>query len=222
MLRFAEEVMLLLMDDEEERFLRVPDWSLRYALGGAVLMDLALVDRIDTDLDKLMLVDATPLGDDLLDPLLAEIVAGTGKETEPHDARYWVERAAARAGEIRSAAVDRLVARGILERREDRFLWVFRSRRYPVADEGTAEREVKLRIMELLFSEAIPMPRDVVIICLADACGILSHILSRRELNHVAPRIRHLRQLDLIGRAVTDAVWEIETSLAQAIRPHFA
>ena len=215
-LRFAEEIMLLLLDDEGERFLRVPDWSLRYALGGGVLMDLALEDRIDTDLEKLILVDSTPVGDTLLDPVLAEIA----NEEGTHDARFWVERAAGRAGEIRETAVNRLIERGILERREDRFLWVFRSRRYPVVD-GTAEREVKLRIMELLFSEMIPTPRDVVIICLADACGIFSELLSRRELRQVLPRIKFLRQMDLIGRAVTDAVWDIEVSLAQAIRPHF-
>ena len=216
MLRFAEEVMLLLLDDEGERFLRVPDWSLRYALGGAVLMDLAMEDRIDTDLEKLMLVDPTPLQDDILDPVLAEIAAEPGT----HNARFWVERAGARSDAIREAAVERLIVRGILERREGRFLWVFRSRRYPVVD-GTAEREVKLRIMELLFSDMIPTPRDVVIICLADACGIFAELLSRRELQHVTPRIRHLRQLDLIGQAVTAAVWDIELSLAQVIRPHF-
>ncbi len=216
MLRFAEEVMLLLLDDEGERFLRVPDWSLRYALGGAVLMDLAMEDRIDTDLEKLMLVDATPLGDDILDPVLAEIAA----EKETHPPRFWVERAGAHSQEIRAAAIERLIGRGILERREGRFLWVFRSRRYPVVD-GTAEREVKLRILELLFSDMIPTPRDVVIICLADACGIFAELLSRRELQHVTPRIRHLRQLDLIGQAVTAAVWDIEVSLAQVVRPHF-
>ncbi len=216
MLRFAEEVMLLLLDDEGERFLRVPDWSLRYALGGAVLMDLAMEDRIDTDLEKLMLVDSRPLDDDILDPTLAEIAAEAGT----HNSRFWVERAGARSDAIREAAIDRLVRRGILERREDRFLWVFRSRRYPVVD-GTAEREVKLRIMELLFSDMIPTPRDVVIICLADACGIFAELLSRRELQHVTPRIQHLRQLDLIGQAVTAAVWDIEVSLAQVIRPHF-
>ncbi len=222
MLRFAEEIMLLLLDDAEGRFLRVPDWSMRYALGGAVLMDLALEDRIDTDLERLILVDATPLGEEMLDPMLAEIaqeVGAAGAEGE-HNARFWVERAAGRSDEIRRAAVDRLVERGILERTEDRFLWVFRSRRYPMVD-GTAEQEVKLRIMELLFSEMIPTPRDVVIICLADACGILAQLLSKRELQHVTPRIQFLRRMDLIGRAVTDAVWDIEVSLAQAIRPHF-
>ena len=40
MLRFAEEIMLLLLDDEQEKFVRVPDWSMRYSLAGAVLMGL--------------------------------------------------------------------------------------------------------------------------------------------------------------------------------------
>lgn len=221
MLRFAEEVMLLLLDDEGQRFLRVPDWSLRYALGGAVLMDLAMEDRIDTDLEKLMLVDPTPVDDDILDPLLAEIADDAAAHgSDAHDSRFWVERAAAHSDEIREAAIGRLIERGILESHEGRFLWVFRSRRYPVID-GTAEREVKLRILELLFSDMIPTPRDVVIICLADACGIFSELLTRRELANVTPRIRELRQLDLIGQAVTAAVWDIEVSLAQVVRPHF-
>ncbi len=49
MLRFAEELMLLILDDENGRFARVPDRLMRYALAGGVLMDLALENRIDTD-----------------------------------------------------------------------------------------------------------------------------------------------------------------------------
>ena len=215
MLRFAEEIMLLLLDDEGERFLRVPDWSLRYALAGGVLMDLSLEDRIDTDLEKLILVDPTPLADGILDPALAGIAAAA----ETRDARFWVEREANRSDEIREAAIESLIARGILERREGRFLWVFRSRRYPLVD-GKAEREVKLRIMEVLFSDTIPTPRDVVIICLADACGIFTELLSRREVRLALPRIELIRGMDLIGRAVTAAIRDIEISLTHAIRPH--
>lgn len=214
-MRFAEEIMLLLLDDEGGKFRRVPEWSLRYALGGGALMDLALEDRIDTDLERLILVDDTPLGDPLLDPLLEEIAA----ETRTSDARRWVERAAGRAEEIREAAVAKLVERGVLERTEDRFLWVFRTRRYPLVD-GKAEREVKLRIMEVLFSDEVPGPRDIVIICLADACGILKELLSAREIDHVAPRVEQVRKMDLIGRAVSKAIWDIETSLARATQPH--
>ncbi|MDE2875854.1 MAG: GPP34 family phosphoprotein [Gemmatimonadota bacterium] len=203
MLRFAEEIMLLLLDDEGE-FLRVPDSSLRYALAGGVLMDLAMEDRIDTDLERLILVNPTPVGDDILDPVLADIAAADAT----HDARYWVEQAASGAYSTREAALERLIARGILERREDRLLWMFQSRRYPLID-GEAELEVKLRIMEVLFADVVPTPRDVVIICLADACGIFTELLSSEDLREVQPRIQLVRRMDLIGRAVVAAVRDI-------------
>ena len=215
MLRFAEEIMLLLLDDENGSFARVPDRLVRYALGGGVLMELALEDRIDTDLNKLILVDSTPLQDSLIDPMLSDIAAAT----ETHDTRYWLERAAARADAIREGALRRLVQKGILASEEGRFLWVFRSRRYPAID-GKAELEVKLRIMEVLFSDKIPDPRDVVIICLADACGIFEQLLASRELARATGRIEQVRKLDLIGQEVTKAIWDIEASLALAVQPH--
>ncbi len=213
MLRFPEELMLLILDDEDGKFARVPDRQLRYALAGGVLMDLALENRIDTDLKQLMLVDSSPLGDSLLDPTLADVA----EATETHDARFWVERTALRsADEIRQGPLDRLVERGILQRQEDRFLWVFRSRRYPVIDDRV-EREVKLRIMEILFSDQIPTPRDVVIIGLAHACNLFEQILSAREVEHIAPRIDQVRGLDLISQAMAQAIADIEVSLALAL-----
>ena len=183
MLRFAEETILLLLNDGDGRFARVPKWSLDYALAGGVLMDLALENRIDTDLEGLILIDDTPTGDALLDPTLADIAAGKERTTN-----FWLEHTADSADSIREQALNRLIEQGILEVQDDRFLWVFRSRRYPSID-GTAEREVKLRIMGVLFSDEIPSPRDVVIICLADACGIFKGLLSSRELDNVGERI---------------------------------
>ena len=85
MLRFAEEIILLLLNDGDGRFARVPKWSLDYALAGGVLMDLlmdlALENRIDTDLEGLILIDDTPTGDALLDPTLADIAAGKERTT---------------------------------------------------------------------------------------------------------------------------------------------
>ena len=163
-------------------------------------MDLAMENRIDTDIENLMLIDSTPVGDSMLDPVLAEIAEGEGQDT-----RYWLEQIAERARDIREEALNRLVAKGILERQDDRFMWMFRSRRYPMID-GEAEREVKLRIMGVLFSDEIPDPRDIMIICLVDACGIFKELLSRRQLGQVAPRIEQVRKLDLIGQAMSQAI----------------
>lgn len=213
-LTFAEEIILLLLRDHDGRFVRVPNWSLEYAMAGAVLMDLAMENRIDTDLENLILVDPTPVGDGLLDPTLAEIAADEARPT-----RDWVERTVERAEDIHREALFRLVERGILEQQEKRFLWAFRSRRYPLVD-GRAEREVKLRIMEVLFSDEIPDPRDIMLICLVDACGIFNELLSKQELGNAADRIALVRQMDLIGQATTQAIRDIEFSIAVSVQPH--
>ena len=214
MLRFAEEMMLLLLDDEGGKFIDVPTVSLEHALAGSVLMDLALERRIDTDPKQLFVVDPTPTGDDLLDPTLARIV----QAEETHDCGHWIKASAVHADEIRERALDRLVERGILRREEDRFMWVLPTRRYPIIDNKTV-REVKLRIMEVLFSDEIPDARDIIIISLSDVCGILRSLLSSRELKTTAQRVDQVRKMDLIGREVSETVWDIQSSLAMAMVP---
>ena len=208
MLRFVEEILLLLLRDEGGRFVAVPGIALDNALAGGVLMDLALENRIDTDPERLILVDPTPVGDSLLDPTLAAIAAG-----EQRDALYWMGQTALRAAEIRREALSRLVERGILEHDEGRFLWVFRSRRYPIID-GRAEREVKLRILGVLLSDDIPDPRDIVIIGLADACGLLPQLLPKGDYEQARARIDQVRKLDLIGQATLRAINDIEMWLS--------
>ena len=121
--------------------------------------------------------------------------------------------------ELREKTLNRLVERGILENQDDRFLWVFRSRRYPSVD-GTAEREVKLRILNVLFSDEIPDPRDQMIICLADACGIFPRLLSRQEHARAVDRIAQVSQLDLIGQAMSQAIRDIQVSVAVSCQGH--
>ncbi len=211
MLRIVEEIILLLLRDDDGKFVPVSRLAMDRAIAGAVLMELAMEGRIDTDLEQLQLIDATPVGDELLDPTLANIAGG-----EKGDARFWVEDTAQHANQIRESALARLVERGILERQDDHFLWVFKSRRYPMID-GKAEREVKLRIMGVLLSDEIPDPRDVIIIGLADVCGLFRQMLSRRELDQASGRIEQVRRLDLIGQAVSQAIHDIEVSIASAM-----
>ena len=118
MLRFVEEILLLLLRDEDGKFYHVSRFAMDRAIAGAVLMDLAMENRIDTDLEDMILLDATPTGDNLLDPSLALIAAG-----EKRNALFWVEQTARHADEIREDALARLVERGIRDRQEDSFLW---------------------------------------------------------------------------------------------------
>lgn len=215
-LSVAEEVLLLTLHDNDGTFIKVPDWTIRYALSGAVLMELALRNRIDTDLAALTVIDKTPTGDSILDGLLRFIA----EDKTAQSTRFWIERTAVHADAIREAALDRLVERGILEREEHKFLWVFKSRRYPVID-GSADKEVKLRIAEVLFTDTIPAPHDIVLICLSHVTGLLESIFSRTQLRQVEERVDQVRRLDLIGQTIAKAIWDIEASIAASSQPQF-
>ena len=199
-MRLAEEFLLLLRD-VDGTLSRAPEWLVRYALGGAVLMDLALENRIDTDVQRLLLIDSAPVGDRLLDPLLAEIA----QADQAHDALYWVERATRYADEIRETALARLVNSGVLDLSDDRFLRVFGTRHYSLANDEV-ERELIGRVKVTLLTDTIPDPRDIVIVTLVDGCGLIGHILSADELAGAAARIELVRRLELIGRTFLNAL----------------
>ena len=179
-------------------------------------MQFAEAGRIDTDLTQLIVINRDPLHHTLADSVLDTIAA----EEEAKDIRYWIEYLSDQSDEIRQDALNGLISKGVLESQDARFLWVFKSRKYPIID-GRQEREVKLRLMEVLFSDAIPSPRDVILLCLAHATGILNVLLPAHELVRLSDRIEAIRQLDLIGQNVVNAIRDIEVSLAISTAPLF-
>ncbi|MEM7224914.1 MAG: GPP34 family phosphoprotein [Pseudomonadota bacterium] len=211
-LTFAEEVMLLVLDDETGRIAPIGSYALNLTLAGAVLMDLAQRARIDADEDKIAVIDRSPTGEEILDPTLAQLA----ESPEPHDARYWVEEISGAGEEIKEKALEHLVRRGILQVVDQKILWVFETRRYPMVD-CKEEQEVRERILEVVLGEMTPGPRDVVLICLADACSIFESILSPDQLERVAGRIAEIRHLNLIGEAVASAVEQLRLQIALAI-----
>jgi golgi phosphoprotein 3 len=214
MLGFVEEIVLLQLDDTQGRFVDLPLSAAEIVLAGAALMELAIANRVDTDLERFIVVDAKPTGDDILDEVLAQLAAA-GPELTTVAA---LELITLDAAKYQERAVKRLVEKGILREENGRFLWVFHTRRYPIVDDRE-QREVKARLRQVLLSDEIPDPRDVVLICLIDACNLLGLVLSPNEIDQTEARVEALSRLDLIGQAVTKAVAEIRFIVKHATSP---
>ena len=208
MLTIAEEVLLLFIDDEKGTFIRGPDIHVELAMSGAVLMDLALENRIDTDPERLFVVDRSPVGDRILDETLRRIAA-----MEPERSTdYWLNELREEVPSIMGHFIDRLVERGILRRVEEKILWVFESRRYPIID-NRQEREVLRRITSVLFSDELPDPRDIVIIGIVNACDLLEVILHHREVEKVRARADQISKMDFIGQAIGTTINDVRASI---------
>ncbi|MFO1126743.1 MAG: GPP34 family phosphoprotein [Methylocystis sp.] len=147
----VEEFLLLTLEDSGGEFDSVPEIYLNCGIAGAALMDLALRDRIDSDLDGAFAVDTTPTGDEILDQALADII----REPRRLGAQHWITHLSRSAPARRQAALSNLCARGILRQSDHAFLWVLKERRYPVVD-GQKRQEAKKRILALLCNDDIP------------------------------------------------------------------
>src|ERR1700722_2095228 len=154
------------------------------AIAGGILMELALLSRIDTDLKSLFIVDSTPIGDDLLDEALRTVAA----EPQSRSSASWIRTLGLHGGDLSVQILGRLVQAGILRAEDRQFLWVFSRRAYP-QNTGREEREAKARLVSMIFDDAVPDPRDTLLLGLADSTGVLSAILSPEDMRKASSRI---------------------------------
>ena len=198
----GEELLLLVLDyDTGCMNYRVPSNVVHIALGAAVLTDLALAGRIDTDVDSLFLLDPAPMGEPAADRVLEHIVKDESWRTVDH----WLSAISDDVDALRSRLTDRLVERGVLLRGPLGRIWIIGSRDGTDAD-GDPLRDVRHRLAGELLGNEIPDPRDITIIGLADACDLWGTLMDETTLQEVRPRIDLYSRMDLICHAVSRAV----------------
>ena len=198
----GEEILLLMLDYDTGRMnANLPARALRNAVSGALLMDLAINDRIDTDLERLVVVNPAPLHVPVLDQALERIA----KDPEPRPTGHWVEAFAEEYEAVRHRLVDRLVARRVVVRRKFDQLLVMGTRHQP-GNGARPARDARQRIAGVLLRDEIPAPRDVMIISIADSCDLWPGLIDPAELPMLEPKIRQIARMDLIGQAVARAI----------------
>ena len=217
-LTILEEFVLLALDDQAGDFWPLARSAFDCGTACAVIMDLMRLRRVDCDLHHLFVVSVEPTGDDILDPILRALAL----EPVQQATRAILDELRFLSGEgeaFRERALQRLVERGILKREDRKILWVFGTRHYPV-NQDKPIREVKLRILNVILGDDIPEAHDIMLVALAEACGLFHHILSAHEVEQAAPRIAQVARMDLLGHAVAETIAEVEASIAMASGLH--
>ncbi|MDE2780885.1 MAG: cytochrome P450 [Chloroflexota bacterium] len=203
-LGLPEELVLTLLNEENGYFHQVPGWDLNCAIIGAVLAELSLQSRIDTDMTSLFLLDQTETGNPALDNTLKEIA----NEPTRRNAQYWIERLAPQAEHVIDLTLDRLVEMRILEYHDGEFWTMARNPGSADLFAGLSDvsgfQFVKTRISNAIFNNEIPDPRDSIIICLVNACDVFRFMFQLDD--EAEERIAFLCNLDLIGRSIAAAV----------------
>lgn len=203
-LTLAEELVLITLDDESGKLLdSIKPFAFDIAIAAALIMDLSLHGRLDTDTRKLFVVSATATGNTLLDQVLTEITS----EDSALSTSEWLTRIARNGSELINRIIESLIAKGVLQLVEKRLFWVLKTRAYP-ATSGIEEREVRARVMQLLNSNDIPNPSDALLVGLLNATGIMSRLLAPSELTRLQSRIDQISNFEEINRSLSAWITE--------------
>ncbi len=202
-LLLVEDLMLLLLDDESG--VAKGEGTLHWTLGGAVLMELALRGRVETDRKQTVYaVPGPPLGDALLDDAFARI------EKRP---RYVGSVLAELGPPLRAQVLDRLVERGLIRRERSRLLGFIPTTRMPAQDPAY-EAALLERVRAVLEDGTAPDARTAALVAVLSASGTLPQFHPAiRWSNAVATRALRYQNGDW-GAAAVGTVIIAQTAAA--------
>jgi len=212
MLTMLEETVLLAVDERTGGLRSTREYGTAYALVGAVFFDLALARKIDTDTDAIHIVDRTPVGNATLDRVLETMALRPNLTT----VSQWLEEIFHRREDLEGEALSSLIRQGILRHEKSKRLWVIDVERFPVVNQRPLQH-VKLRLAEAILTDTIPETRDIMLVSLAEPCGLLGYVLSETQLESRRERVRMLCNLETISRKVADAIVGLQLKVHQSV-----
>lgn len=213
----AEDLLLLLTDDATGRP-QADSVKLTHALAGAILLELALGGKVDVagrnarvKAGRLIVTDATPMGDHILDEALATMGALEGKK--PQDVLGKVQKG------LRDRLYERLADRGILRREQNKILGLFPRTSWPAADQAHEQR-IHATITEALGHGRQAEPRIGALISLLSAIDEATKVVDARahgiEKRELKRRAKAIEKQSWAAEAVREAVDAANTSSAMA------
>jgi hypothetical protein len=179
----AEDLYLLAGDDTGGRLLIDPI-HLDLGLGGALLLDLAMRERVSIRDEHVAVTREEPTREPLLDSALAE-VAG---QPRLHGPDHWVRHLGRGA---HHSVQNHLVALGVLARDEHRILRVVPVHRTHETD-GRLHHELVDHLQDAVVQGHPPSSESAALAALALAIGLDRHLFPRADRRAVRQRMKEV------------------------------
>jgi Golgi phosphoprotein 3 len=213
MLNLPEELFLLSISDDKGTVHSSAKDILGYGLAGALLADLALEGKLVLDEKKrLVVLDATPTGDSILDEALERIQDSPKKK----NAQYWVDALSGKIKKFQKRMAEKLVEKGIVAVEERRLLWIIPYEAYPQQD-ASAKYWIKQSLRTLVLAGEKPEAHTLALLSLVKACRLLDFIFTRDERKAARKYIDQLLKSEVFGPAVTQVIEDIESAASAAV-----
>ncbi len=207
-LHLHESILLLSLDDEKGS-MDTFNAYVNYGFAAALLMDLILQERLIIEEGRVKVKTNAITDNKLLNEVLRR-VQDNKKNRKP---TYWIHYLVERISKLRPQAYEALIRRGILEKREEKLLWIFKVNRYPSKDSGP-ENTMRERLRQIVLEGAEPTPKERILLAIVQAAKFDKELFpDKAERKQARERIEHLIKDTEMRKHIGDAILEMQAAV---------
>jgi hypothetical protein len=209
----AEDLLLLVTDDTSGR-LSVPAAQVDAGLGGANLVELTLLNKVDLSGEgdqgkpgRIIVRDPSAAGDEVLDAALGTLITRQGSKAST------VIRPLSK--NLRPRLYQRLAGSGMIRAGRGRTLGIFPARRWPAQD-ARYEEQVRQLVTQALVQRMAPDARTAALIALLHALRCEYKIIDPRPYQLSRRQLRARAEQVAMDNWASEAIRKVISEMAAA------
>lgn len=207
-LNLYEHFMLLALDNKKGKYL-IDSLSLNYSLAGAILFEMVLLEKLDIKDKRISVKNPVPTGNFVIDETLRLI----RKKGNRKKIKRYVNILGSRANRFKKSIIKDLLKHGIIKKVRKKFLGLIPYTRYPEIN-SKPEKNLRDQLHKIIFGEAKPDERYVMLLSLIDSCKLLRLLYPDKKTHKEArKRIEGITKEFEISEAVSQTIKEVRAAI---------
>lgn len=210
-LNLLEKYLLIALDDEKGKFVN-DTIHLHYGFAGAILLELAVRDKIEVRGESIILKDKATEKSIALNKAIDYLTESGEMKTKD-----LVNKLSKKASEYKNDTLQNLINKGVLSKEEGKFLWIFPNNKYPTQNE-LPEMKLRDRLTDVVLHGKSPEPEDVMLLSLIKVSGLTKEAFRDAEdRKAVKVKLEALTSDMKISQLINTSIREIQAAIMVAI-----
>lgn len=210
-LNLLEKYLLIALDDEKGKFVNDSIY-LHYGFAGAILLELAIRKKVEVSGEKILLKDRSTEKEIALNKAIVYLTEEGSMKTKD-----LIGKLSKKASEFKNDTLQRLINKGVLEKREDKFLWIFSKDKYPTSN-MLPENRIRQRLNDVVLHDKRPEAQNVMLLSLISVSGLTKEAFrDQSNLEEIKKKISSLTSDMKISQVINSSIREVQAAIMIAI-----
>ncbi len=210
-LNLLEKYLLIALDDDKGSFVN-DSIHLHYGFAGAILLELAIRNKIEVYGEKILLKERSTEKEIALNKAIELLTEEGGMSS-----KECVNKLAKKASEFKNDTLQKLINKGVLEKKEGKILWIFPNDKYPTQN-NLPENKLRSRLNDVVLRDKKPDADDIMLLSLINVSNLTKEAFrDASDLKAIKKRIEEMTSDMKLSQVINSSIREIQAAIMIAI-----